>query len=81
MRVMATGLTNGISITLVEDDDGWRFIAWSRSASMLGESLLPPPDEPRARRFATSDEALSYFRTLALALVSDVAAADDALAS
>jgi hypothetical protein len=76
MRVMATSLTNGISITLVEDDDGWRFIAWSRHASLLDEQLLPPAEDARARRFATADEALGYFRTLALASIHDLTTVD-----
>jgi hypothetical protein len=56
-----------MSITLVEDSDGWRFAAWSRTASLLGEPLEPPPDHVLARRFASAEEALEYFRTLALA--------------
>ena len=65
MQVVARTLVPGISITLVEDDAGWRFSAWSRQSALNGASLPPPPREVLEQRFATQDDALRHFRPLA----------------
>jgi hypothetical protein len=65
MLVVAKGLTDEVSITLLEDVDGWRFVSWCKSAHLGGERFPPPHPEVLARRFATQEEALTYFRALA----------------
>jgi hypothetical protein len=60
MQVMAARLGTELSITLINDDGGWRFGSWA----MLNERLAaqPPSDADRARRFETPVYALAYFR-------------------
>ena len=60
MQVMATRLGTDLSITLINDDGGWRFGSWAtlneRSAA------VQPSDADRARRFEKPVYALAYFR-------------------
>ena len=69
MQVLVTGLTEHVSITLHQGADGWRFVSWSRSGSLEGELIMPPAHAEFAHRFASSDEALAYFRPLVPAWV------------
>jgi hypothetical protein len=63
MRVTAELLTPEVSITLVEDDDGWRFGAWS-VVGTCGAPLAAPPEEAVVHRFCSEEDALDYFRAL-----------------
>ena len=65
MRVVAASLIDGISITLVDGDDGWRFGSWIRSGMVEGgRPLADPPPDARARRFASQHDAMVFFRGL-----------------
>jgi hypothetical protein len=67
MRVLATRLTETISITIAEDADGWRFVSWATGDRLGGEALRPPPKDAEALRFVAHEEALHYFRQIATA--------------
>jgi hypothetical protein len=57
-----------IGITLVQDDDGWRFQAWHRDDfSQIPLPSLPSEDD-RQRCFDTPDAAKHYFKQLAGAM-------------
>lgn len=58
MQVLSCGLDNDLSLTLVNDGDGWRFFSWSRK---LEEVIDPPRDEDRVRRFANAQDATRHF--------------------
>jgi hypothetical protein len=60
MQVLATTLNPGVSITLTSDRSGWRFASWSDT----GDRPLPPPLRGGDLVFATSDDALRYFRSI-----------------
>jgi hypothetical protein len=64
MRVLAAHLLDEVSITLAEDDDGWRFESWARSGMLEDKLLPPPPADALARRFAGAEEAKAFFRTI-----------------
>ena len=56
----AASLVDGISITVVKDDDGWGFHRWT--ALVDGPIALQPIEVDRALRFPTSDRAVLFFR-------------------
>ncbi|MDX2168089.1 MAG: hypothetical protein SF182_13530 [Deltaproteobacteria bacterium] len=58
MQVLSCGLDNDLSLTLVNDGDGWRFFSWSRR---LEEVIEAPRDEDRRRVFANAQEATRHF--------------------
>ena len=60
MRVQAMPLWLGVSITLLQEDGGWRFGSWSK----FTQDLPQPPPEECAKWFATAEEAVAHFRTL-----------------
>jgi hypothetical protein len=60
MQVVATALLPGVSITLLEGADGWRFVAWSTVTAPLAE----PSPAARALRFTTQADAMAYFRSV-----------------
>jgi hypothetical protein len=64
MRVLATALAPGFSITLAQDADGlWHFVSWQRSG-YAGKAIDAPAETDQQLRFATADDAVSYFRTI-----------------
>ena len=56
---LAVPLVRGISITLIEDENGCAFGSWARSDGIV---LLPPSEQDRQRRFATPARAVAFFR-------------------
>jgi hypothetical protein len=52
-------LVQGISITLIEDENGCAFGSWARSDAIV---LLPPSKQDRQRRFPTPAAAVAFFR-------------------
>lgn len=59
MKVCAVPLVEGVSLTLTDEGDGWRFSAWSR----FDGRLLPPPTlVDKSRRFDTDGDAAKFFR-------------------
>ena len=60
MQVVATALLPGVSITLLEDAEGWRFVAWSTVTTPIAE----PSSAARALRFTTHADAMEYFRSI-----------------
>ena len=61
MRFVAMRIIAGVSITLIEGADGWRFDSW-RDTMGQPEELEDPPPGALARRFRNLDDAISYFR-------------------
>jgi hypothetical protein len=60
MNVLATRLSSQLSITLVDDGGGWQFSSWSTVTNRCPP--LQPQAAERSKRFASSAEALAYFR-------------------
>ena len=60
MQVVATALLPGVSITLLEAADGWRFVAWSTVTAPITE----PSPAACALRFTTHADAMVYFRSI-----------------
>ena len=59
--VVVQKLVHDIDITVACEDDGsWRFLEWSRNAVKLTRYQADAAD--CARRFASLEEALGYFR-------------------
>lgn len=52
-------LIRGISITLIEDENGCAFGSWARSDGIV---LLPPSEQDRQRRFPTPEAVVAFFR-------------------
>ena len=70
MQVVVVIIAGGVSLTLVEEDDGrWRFQAWSRVGSFDDTRLPPPPPVALQMRFHTQDGAVAYFERLAADIV------------
>ena len=55
-------IVDGIGLTLVQDEHGWRFESWHRDG--FGTELPPDPpvDDDRRRYFETADAAGRYFK-------------------
>jgi hypothetical protein len=53
-------LIPGVSLTLVCEDDAWRFVSWASYVAMLS----PPPPAECAKRFPTAEDAAAYFRAI-----------------
>ncbi len=62
MHVVATQIGSNVSITLVQQGEGWRFVSWCTRDALFENPLPAPPIADAARFFATSDEALDHFR-------------------
>ena len=64
MRILAAALIRGVSITLAEESDGWRFVSWtSEGIGFLHASPMPdPPVDACARRFDDYETAIECFR-------------------
>lgn len=60
MQLQALPLWPGVSMTLIQDADGWRFNSWSHHM----EALAPPSEQDREKRFASAADAAEYFRTI-----------------
>jgi hypothetical protein len=58
--VCATRLGSALSVTFVDDGEGWRFERWTTLADRV--PAIQPQDIDRYRRFADISEALLYFR-------------------
>lgn len=56
---LAIPLIPGISMTLIEDENGCAFGSWARADGIV---LLPPSEQDRQRRFATPQKAVAFFR-------------------
>ena len=56
----AASLVEGVSITVVQDDDGWGFHRWSTCND--GVLVLQPIDAHRTLRFSTPGRAVLFFR-------------------
>ena len=59
--VIALPLAPGISLTLVQSDQGYCFSAWSRHDGLLMPEV---PDEHKDRPFPTAEEAVQFFLAL-----------------
>ena len=55
-------LASGISLTLVDEADGWRFSSWS--GRMGADTPAPPSEADRKRTFNTVEAAADFFRTV-----------------
>jgi len=64
VKVIAAPLGGGVSITLIEDIDGFRFENWTTSEGVYGRAELPAPRNAMTLRFRTEVEALDYFARL-----------------
>ena len=66
MRILAAALIRGVSITLAEESDGWRFVSWtSEGIGFLHASPMPdPPVDACARRFDDYERAIEFFRRI-----------------
>ncbi|MEO8602885.1 MAG: hypothetical protein ABI629_09940 [bacterium] len=53
-------LIDGVSVTVLRDDLGWRFGSWTRGG-MAERSLPPPRDADRELRFDSARLAATYF--------------------
>ncbi len=52
---------DGVSITVLRDDLGWRFGSWSRGG--MHDCLLPPPEiDVCDQRFGSAQVAAAYIR-------------------
>jgi hypothetical protein len=60
--VLAVPLWEGIGITLVRDQAGWRFGAWHRDDFGNRALPAPPSDAERLRYFESPDAAAAYFK-------------------
>jgi len=60
MNVIATRLGTELSITLVDDGSGWKFVSWSTITNRCPP--IQPSGEDRQRRFADVKQALTHFR-------------------
>lgn len=60
--VVAMPVWDGIGITLVQDNRGWRFDTWHRAD--FGYAALPPSpsDADRHRYFENADAAAAHFK-------------------
>ena len=58
----AAALIDGVSITLIQDDNGWGFCRWTLTDSR--PIAVRPTDAHRALRFWTVPEALRFFRVM-----------------
>jgi len=56
---LAIPLIRGISITIIENENGCAFGSWARSDGVV---LLPPSRQDRQRSFATPAAAVAFFR-------------------
>jgi hypothetical protein len=64
MKVIATCLAPGVSITLTDDGSGWQFVSWSSQSRMGADRFPDPPPVALQQRFSTERAALEYFRGL-----------------
>jgi hypothetical protein len=60
--VVAVGLGDGRSLTLAENEQGWRVVSWSRRSGFGAASEPPPPEADRY--FPSQDAAVEFFRTI-----------------
>ncbi len=60
MRVYATRLGAMLSVTFVDDGQGWRFSSWSTTTN--GCPAEQPDGADRDRRFVDVASALTHFR-------------------
>ena len=59
-NVRVAELTQGVTMSLVKDERGWKFWNWQRDDG----SMLPPPQRGDLERsFRTMEGAIAYFRT------------------
>ena len=61
MKVVRLPIWPGVSLTLMQQDGGWRFQSWERQ---LGHPMAPPPNADRAQWFPTMDAAAEFFRLI-----------------
>jgi hypothetical protein len=61
MRVFATRLGAVLSITFVDDGDGWQFGSWTTVTDRVPSTQ--PDSGDRDRRFAEIRDAVTYFRS------------------
>jgi len=62
MHGLTLSLSERVSLTLAREGDEWRYAEWTRSGD--GSLLPPPPPAACAKRFATPEQAASYFRAI-----------------
>ena len=60
MKVFASRLGERLSVTFVDDGEGWRFASWSTVTNRVPGEQPEGPD--RERRFVDVATALTYFR-------------------
>lgn len=60
VRLHAMPLWPGVSLTLLEDERGFRFNSWSH----LLQPIAPPPSSDRERYFASAVDAAAHFRAI-----------------
>jgi hypothetical protein len=66
--VSSLPISDGLGITLVQEDAGWRFHAWHHDDFGTKPLPDPPPEDDRQRFFVTAEAAAAYFRALFAAL-------------
>ncbi len=69
LGVSSVPIADGIGVTLVRVENGWRFHGWHRDGDSDEADLIQPLEEDRARFFSSIDDAGAYFRDRYAALL------------